>query len=332
MPHPALATALRAAGSCAIFAPVFGFMAGLGVPALATGAQAVLPLIAAIAVGLSVLLAEPGRPSRREWCVAGTLIGANLLLAPLLFAAAVALFGLPRDLVWLVLVAGAPAATAAPLLAASFGLPVRPAVLTQLGSAVLLPVTLPLVAALATGDQGLDTSALLRRTALVILPAAALATLLRWRLAPVLTSRRAELRGSAVLALTAMTLAAAHGVTLGLANVAGDAVGGLVLATALVSAAGAAIGAAAGACWGRSEAGVGACAAGSRNISSLAAAVGDQLPAAGALALQLAFSWTLLGPALFQMLRAAPAFGRALRGPISASRFERLQIRRLRSI
>jgi len=340
MPHPAFAAALRAVGRCAIFAPLVGFGVGLGVPALAAGAQAMLPLIAAISVGLSVLLAEPGRPTHREGCIALTLIGANLLIAPALFAAAVAMFGLPRDLVWLVLVAGAPAATTAPLLAAVFGLPVRPAVLTQLGSAVLVPFALPLVAMLATGDQGLDGSALLHRTALVILPAAAIAGVLRWRLEPALVARRAQLRGGAVLALTAMTLAAGYGVTMGLAGVADEAIGGLVVATVLVSIGGAAVGAAAGALWGRREAGVGACVAGSRNISSLAAAVGDQLPAAGALTLQLAFSWTLLGPALFQLGRSAPAFWRALcgafgRAPREASLpigFERLQIRRPRSI
>lgn len=323
MPLPIpLAACLQQCGRRGLLAPLAAIGAGLAWPALASGAHALLPGVVACTILLSVLLAEPGRFGRRELAAALAICAANLIVTPLLLATLIPALGWPPVLLWLVLAAASPAAASAPVIAAALGLRVRLAVLAQLGSMLLAPLTLPLVATLLDGPVLLEPWPLLRRTLLlVLLPALAGLILRRVASGPVV-ARVGELRGLAVLALCALGAAQAHGLPGLLRTAPSGEAATLILGALGAAALGAAVAAGLAALCRGDAAGVGFCVGAARNVSSVWAAAAHQLPPSGALALQLALGCTFLGPALFAAARAWPRRRRAH----SAARCRRLTV------
>lgn len=283
----------------AVFAPTACIPIGLAIPALAEAALPLVPMLVACSVGCGVLLCEPGRLHPRE-LLAALLIGlANLLLTPLLTLLALTP-GVPAAAA-LVLIAGAPAANSSAIIAAALGLPVRVAVLTQIGTMALAPLSLPLLAALLPGALSLDPLRMFERAALIVLLPAALALLLRrWRPMAVIGSNRA-LRGMGVLALCGMGVAQTCGLVAGFRGLADGSTLTMLGAAGLVLLAGGVVAGLVG--WvARARTGLlGACLGGSRNISLVWASTADQISPIEALALQVALGWTIVVPSLVRL-------------------------------
>jgi hypothetical protein len=290
---------------------------GIAVPPLAQLGQCMLLPSIVLLLVTSVVLAEPGPLRGTELLRPLAMVAANLLLAVALAAMPAPLPGLVGSWPWFVLVAAAPPAGSAALIAAMLGLPVRPLLFAQIAGFLVLPLTAPLVMGLLFSDLSVDAGALAVRVALLLcLPCFAGPAIRRW-LGP---SRRHDLapqiRGVGALSLIGIGLGTAAGLTAPhpTANMAEIAFGlGIVLILGIGVGALVGRGAAPGAGAGLMIAG------GVRNLTVLWGACIGLAPPEAALVLQLGTVVTLVAPALLglacHMARRRPAAAPVLRLP-----------------
>jgi hypothetical protein len=290
-----LAALLGRLGDAGLSAPLLALLLGLCLPPLASIAHAGLPGAVALMLAMSIVLAEPGRGHIGEWPPVLLLAIANLLVTPVLALLLARQLDLGAAGGWLVLVGACPAAGSAALIAVLLGLPARPMLLAQFLCFFALPVTAPLIAWWLLDGMAIDPALLARRVLLGVGVAALGGVALRYRLGRVRRQRHGRaLRGLGVLALCAVGLGLAHGLSGSLA--VPQPVLPLIAGLVLVSMIGGALGALAGAPF-RLARGF-ALAGAARNVSLLWGVTASLAPAGGDLVLQLGVLWTLTLPAL----------------------------------
>jgi len=295
-------------GDAGLLAPLLALLVGFGLPGLAALAHAALLPAIALILAISVVLAEPGRLRLGEWGPVLLLGLANLLLTPLLALLAARQLGLGEAGLWLVLVAGCPAAGSAALIAGLLGLPARPMLLAQLLCFCALPLSAPGIAWWLLDGVAIDPAALFRRVLLGVGLAMLAGLGLRLALGPARRQRQARpLRGLGVLALCAIGLGLAHGLTQSLA--ASPPILPLLGGLLLVSLIGGALGALVGAPFGLAR--CFALGGAVRNVSLLWGVAAPLAPPGGDLLLQLGVLWTLLLPAGCALGARLAARGRA---------------------
>jgi hypothetical protein len=313
MPSRALVSRLPAASGAVLArfgahgagAPALAVIAGLLAPPLAAGAHAVLVPAVVVMLAMTVALAEPGRLRLAEAWPATVLAAANLVASPVAALGLAGLLGLGATGPWLVLLAACPTAGGAALIAGLLGLRMRPVLLGQLLSFLLLPLSAPAVALLLPGGLDLAPGALFRRIGAMVAGPALLGLALRRALGPARRAAAAPaMRGVGVGGLVVIGLAVGDG----LAGVAAqaEAPARLALQLALVSGLGALVGAAGGLLAGPGLAAGFALGGAVRNVSVLWSVLTGAVPAEGEAVLRLGLAWTLLLPALIALgLRAA---------------------------
>ncbi len=291
-------------GDAGLFVPPLAVLLGLALPPLADAAEVLLVPCVALLLAMSIGLAEPGRLSAREIPPVLLIVGANLLVTPLMVLLLGHGLGLPLAGGWLVLVAACPAAGGAALVASLLGLPVRPLLLAQLLCFAAMPITAPLVAALLLEGVTIAPGALFIRVGLMVALPALAGLALRSALGEARRHHWARpMRGLGVLALAGIGLAVAAGLMRLSPTPAqwSQALEGIAVASAL----GALI------AWLAAPrvavlAGGFALAGAVRNVSLLWSATLGLAPPEGQMVMMLGTLWTLLLPALLG-LRRAPA-------------------------
>jgi hypothetical protein len=287
---------LSALGRVGLSAPLVALAVGIAVPPLAALGHLLLVPSIVLLLCTSVVLAEPGPLRGTELLRPAVLVCANLLLAAGIAAMPAPLQELSASWPWFALVAAAPPAGSAALIASMLGLPVRPLLFAQMAGFLVLPLTAPIVAALLFTDLSIDSSALAGRVALLLcLPCLAGPVIRRW-LGP---ERRRQLtpqiKGLGTLSLVGIGLGTATGL------VAPHAVASLphiVAGLGFVLALGTVVGAlsALGAKWGVAAGMM--IAGGVRNLTVLWGACVGLAPPDAALVLQLGTVITLVVPVL----------------------------------
>jgi hypothetical protein len=313
MPSRTIVSRLPAASGAALArfgghgagAPALALIFGILVPPLAAGAHAVLAPAVVVMLAMTVALAEPGRLRLGEAGPAVVLAAATLVASPVAALGVSGLIGLGTTGPWLVVLAACPTAGGAALIAGLLGLPMRPVLLGQLLSFLLLPLSAPAIALLLPGGLELPPGALFQRIGAMVAGPALLGLALRRALGPARRAAAAPaMRGIGVGGLVVIGLAVGHG----LAGVAAqvEAPVRLALQLALVSGLGALAGAAGGLLAGPGLAAGFALGGAVRNVSLLWSVLTGAVPAEGEAVLRLGLAWTLLLPALIALGLRAP--------------------------
>jgi hypothetical protein len=304
-----LASALLARlGMAALCAPVGATILGLAVPGLAELGRSLLPLCIVLLLGTSVVLVEPGPLRGHELLPPLALVACNLLFAAVLACTPAPLPGLEASWPWFVLVAAAPPAGSAALIAATLGLTVRPLLFAQMVGFLALPLTAPVLAALLLPGLTIDTGILVLRVALLVgLPCLCGIALRRWLGPGRRRSLAPQVRGIGTVALIGIGLGTAAGLG---APASLTRVPDVLFGLGVVLLLGAGIGAAVGLGTPDGAAGL-ALAGGIRNMTLLWGACIEAMPPEGALVLQLGTLATLTLPILLAFLHwCAPVRGR----------------------
>jgi hypothetical protein len=313
-------------GMAALCAPVGATILGLAVPGLAEFGRSLLPLCIVLLLGTSVVLVEPGPLRGHELLPPLALVTCNLLFAAVLACTPAPLAGLEASWPWFVLVAAAPPAGSAALIAATLGLAVRPLLFAQMVGFLALPLTAPVLATLLLPGLTIDTGILVLRVALLVgLPCLGGIAVRRWLGSGRRRSLAPQIRSIGTIALIGIGLGTAAGLAApaSLARVP-DVLFGLSLVLLL----GAGIGAAVG-LLGTPDGAAGlALAGGIRNMTLLWGACIEAVPPEGALVLQLGTLATLTLPMLLALLRrCAPARGhRAIKAAALAKADAAIQV------
>jgi hypothetical protein len=203
---------LAGLGRFGLSAPLVALVVGIAVPPLASLGHLLLVPCIVLLLCTSVVLAEPGPLRGTELLRPAALVCANLLLSVGIAAMPAPLPALSASWPWFALVAAAPPAGSAALIASMLGLPVRPLLFAQMAGFLVLPLTAPLVAALLFTDLFIDASALAGRVALLLcLPCLAGPAIRRW-LGPQRRHRLTpQIKGLGTLSLVGIGLGTATG-------------------------------------------------------------------------------------------------------------------------
>lgn len=287
---------LAALGRAGLAAPLVVLAAGVLLPPLAALGHVLLPAFVILLLAMGVCLAEPGRLQRREAAAVLALAACNLLVCPVLVLALLRQTGIDGLGGWLVIVAAAPAAGSAVLMAALLHLPVRPTLLAQLLCFLALPLTTPIVAGLLLEGMVIDPWVLTMRVAVMVGLPTLLGLVLRRLLGEAGRQRRLPaLRGVGTLALCGISLAVTHGLASAPAQ---PAFVPCLLGLTLVSLVGASLGAVVGGLGGAGVPAAFALAGGLRNVSLMWSATQGLASADAMLLMQLGVVWTVAWPAV----------------------------------
>ena len=193
-----------------------GLAIGLALPPLARAMAPLLPIFVFV-ITTSIILRiewpEVAFHARRPLRILLIVLWA-LVVSPILFAAIARLLGLPSNLSQaLVIWSASPPLTSLPAIAALMGLDTALSLLAMVFGTLLMPFTLPpLLLELIGLDLGIGVLTLMRRLALFVLGAAALAFVLRRLIGAERLDRHArEINGFNVLLLVAFAVAIMDG-------------------------------------------------------------------------------------------------------------------------